>query len=200
MNLRRHFILVFAAVGIVLAFIQRLVFHLLVPYANNGTMLLPAVTITAARIYSAQLIAPALFLPALGAGLWLTLGTPGPQWTRKGWPYAIGVYFLLHLPLAYLSGSPFWLSSLFGRWTFLFYFGLSSLGFACAVWILSGRLHLAFLLIVFLPVLSFHLLRQIPVSFRWGFTWLPTVLVLALAGWWLRDAADRFDSAASEVG
>jgi len=200
MNLRRHFILVFSLVGVVLAFLQRLILHLLVPYERTGAVLRPAVPITAVRMYAAQLAAPALFLAAVAAGLWLALGTPAPQWAPRRWPWALGAYYLLHLPFVYLPVLPLGVSSPIGRWTFLIYFGLSFLGFGCAIWILAGRFHPALPLIVLLPVLSLHFLRQIPVSLRSGFTWLPTVLVLALAGWWLQEAADRFDSATSEGG
>jgi len=200
MNLRRHFILIFAAVGVILVFIQRLIFHLLVPYARIGAILRPAIPITPLRMYASLFVGPALFLAAIAAGLWLALGTPAPRWTRKRWPWAIAVYYLLHLPFVYLPVLPLWMSSLLGRWTFLTYYGLSFLGFACSVWILSARLHPALPLIVLLPVLSLHFVHLIPVSFRFGFSSLPTVLVFALAGWWLRDAADRFDSATSEAG
>jgi len=197
MNFRRHFVLIFTAVGVVLVFLQRLIFHRLVPYERVGPILQPAVPITTPRLYAAQLVGPALLLLAIATGLWLALGTPAPKWTVKRWPWAIAAYYLLHLPLAYLPGFPLRVSTLFVRWTFLIYFGLSLLGFACAVWILSARLHLAFPAIVLLPVLFLHFARQVPLSFRFGFTSLPTVLVLALAGWWLKDAADGFDPSAS---
>jgi hypothetical protein len=197
MKLKRHFILVFAAVGLFVAFVQRLAFQLLMPYAETGGVLRPVIPITAARMYAAQLVAPALFLAGIAAGLWLALGTPAPHWTHKRWPWAIGIYYLLHLPPAYPPGFPLWTSTLFGRWTFLIYIGLSFLGLACAVWILAARLHPALPLIALLPVLWLHLGRQIPVSFRFGFSSLLTVFVLALAGWWLQDAAERFSTSAS---
>ena len=200
MNLRRRIILVFAGVGVVLAFLQRLIFHLLVPYERTGAALRPGVPITPLRMYASLFVGPALFLAAVAAGLWLALGTPAPQWSRRRWPLAIGAYYLLHLPFVYLPVLPLGMSSLLGRWTFLIYFGLSFLGLGCAVWILAAEFHPALPLIVVVPVLSLHFLRQMPVSFRSGFSWLPTVLVLALAGWWLQDAADRFDSATSKAG
>jgi hypothetical protein len=199
MNLRRHFVLVFAAVGLVVAFVQRLVFQLLVPYVKTGNVIRPIDSVTPARLYAAQLVAPALFLLGIAAGLWLALGTPAPQWTRKRWPWAIGAYYLLHLPHGAPLGFPLWLPPLFVRWSFLIYVALSFFGLACAVWILSDRLHPALSLIVVVPVLSQHFLQQIPASLRSGFSWLPTVLVLALAGWWLGDAAERFNSSTSSA-
>jgi hypothetical protein len=197
MTLMRRFILSFAAVGVILVFVQRSIFHLLVPYTQAGAILRPAAPITPVRILAVQLISPALFLAAIATGLWLALDSPAPQSMRKRWPWAIGTYYFLHLPLVYLPGFPLWMASLFGRWTALTYLGLSFLGFACAVWILADRFHPSLLLIVLLPVLSLHFIRQIPVSFRSGFSALTTVLVLALAGWWLQSAADHFNPATS---
>lgn len=193
MNRRRYFILIFAVLGVILAFVQRLIFYLLVPYGRSGAVLRPLDPVTLPRIYAASLVGPALFLAAIAAGLLLTLGTPAPHWTRKRWPWAIGVYYLLHLPVALLPAMPPWSLSLFGRWGFLIYFGLSFLGLASAIWILSRKVHLALPLIVILPVLPLHFFRHRHFLPGVGFSSLATVIVLALAGWWLRDAAGRFD-------
>jgi hypothetical protein len=188
MDRRRYFIPSFAVVGVVLVFVQMLVSHLLLPYEKVGGVLRPAFSATLPRIYAANLVGPALYLAAIAAGLWLALGTPVPQWTRRRWPWAIVVYYLLDIPLAFLTPFP--------RWGFLTYYGLSFLGFASALWILSGMLHLVLPLIVFVPVAFQHVYWRLPHPIRVVFSPFVTVLLLTLAGWWLRDAADRFDPAA----
>lgn len=193
MNRRRYFIPIFAMLGVILVFVKGLISYLLVPYERSGGVLRPAVPIALGRIYAASLIGPALFLAVIAVGLWLALGTSAPHWTRRRWPLAIGIYYLLHLPVAILPATWPWTYSLFGRWTFLIYFGLSYVGLACAVWILSRRAHLALPLIVLLPVVSLYFLRHWHFLPGFGFSSLATVIVMALIGWWLRDAADHFD-------
>jgi hypothetical protein len=183
---RRIFILTFAVVGIILIFAQRLASHLLAPYERVDKILRPAAPFSPTRILAANLVGPVLYLAAIAAALWISLGTPAPQWTRRRWPWAILVYFLLHAPLAFFFPFP--------RWGFLFYFGLSFLGLASALWILSRNFHPAFPLIVLAPVLSEHFYSRFPHSLRFASSALTTVLILALAGWWLHDAANRFPS------
>ena len=127
------------------------------------------------------------------------MGTSFPQWTRKRWSWAVFTYYLLHLPLVFLPVQ--WLSSLpfSARWGFLVYFGASYLGLASAVWIISGKLHPAFPLIVLVPLLSLHFHRQLPVSLQAGFSALATVLILTFVGWWLRDAAIRHDTQQTDI-
>ena len=190
MNLRRHFTLVFAFVGLVLVFALRLISQLLVPYEKVGSVLRPAGPISPARILAANWVTPALFLCALAAGLWLELGTPVPRGMGKRWPWAIAIYCLLHVPLAVggLPGlSP---SSPLFRWSFLISVGLSFLGLAAATWTLSARPHLLLPWIVLVPVLSLYFLRRLPFSFRFAFSSLGTVIVVALIGWCLRDSLD----------
>jgi hypothetical protein len=189
MDRRRYFIPIFAATGVILVLVQMLFSHLLVPYAKVGGILRPDFPATLPRIYAANLVGPALYLAAFALGLWLAVGTPVPQWTRKRWPWVIVVYYLLEVPLAFLMPFP--------RWGFLFYFGLSYLGLALALWILSGRLHPVLPLIVLVPVALQYAYWHLPHSIRVVFSPLVTVLLLTLAGWWLRDAADRFDPAAA---
>lgn len=105
MDRGRHFILIFALVGVFLVLVQRLIFHLLIPYTKAGAILQPAIPITPPRFYAAQLVGLALFLTAIAAGLWLVLGTPAPPWTRHRWPRAIGTYYLLHPPFVFLPAS-----------------------------------------------------------------------------------------------
>ncbi len=174
MDRRRNFILIFAVVGVVLVFVQMHVSHLLVPYEKVGGVLRPAFSATLPRIYAANLVGPALYLAAIAAGLWLALGTPVPQWTRKRWPWVIVVYYLLDVPLAFLIPFP--------RWGFLTYYGLSFLGLASALWILSGRLHLVLPLIVLVPVAFQYAYWHLPHSIRVVFSPLVTVLLLTLAG------------------
>lgn len=188
MDRRRYFILIFAVVGVVLVFVQMLISHLFLPYEKVRGVLRPAFSATLPRIYAANLVGPALYLAAIAAGLWLALGTPVPQWTRKRWPWVIVVYYLLDVPLAFLIPFP--------RWGFLTYYGLSFLGLASALWILSGRLHSVLLLIVLVPVAFQYAYWHLPHPIRVVFSPLVTVLLLTLAGWWLCDAADRFDPAA----
>ncbi len=186
MNRRKYFIPIFAVAGIILIGVQHLVSHLLVPHEKVGGVLQPSVAVTLPRMYAANLLGPALYLAAVALGLWLALGTAMPQWTRKRWPLAIVAYYVLHIPLAFFI--------LFPHWGFLTYFGLSFLGFASALWILSGRLHPVFPLIVLVPVVFQYAYWRLPHLIRLGFSPLVTVLVLALAGWWLRDIANRLDT------
>ncbi|MGB7283540.1 MAG: hypothetical protein WBE13_14840 [Candidatus Acidiferrum sp.] len=189
MNRRRYFIPIFALAGVIRVFVQHLVSHLLVPYEKVGGVLRPSVPVTLPRMYAANLVVPALYLGAIALGLWFALGTPVPQWTRKRWPLAIVAYYLLHIPLAFFIPFP--------HWGFLTYLGLSYLGFASALWILSGRLHPVFPLIVLVPVAFQYSYRHLPLLVRVGLSPAVTVLLLALAGCWLGDAANRFDLPAS---
>jgi hypothetical protein len=189
MDRRRYFIPIFAVAGVVLVFAQMLVSHLLVPYEKVGGILRPAFPATLPRIYAATLVGPALYLAAIALGLWLAVGTPVPQWTRKRWLWAIVVYYLLDIPLAFLIPFP--------RWGFLTYYGLSFLGLASALWILSGRLHPVLPLIVLVPVVFQYAYWHLPHVIRVEFSPLVTVLLLTLAGWWLRDAANRLAPSAN---
>jgi len=186
MTRRQYFIPIFAAVGVILVFVQHLVSHLLVPHEKVGAFLRPSLPVTPSRMYAANLVGPALYLAAIALGLWLALGTPAPQWTRKRWPLAIIAYYVLHIPLAFLIPFP--------RWGFLTYVGLSYLGLASALWILARKLHPVFPLVVLAPVLFQYAYWHLPRLIRLGFSPLVTILLLALAGWWLRDATNRLDT------
>jgi hypothetical protein len=114
-------------------------------------------------------------------------------------PLALGDLYLLPFPMPLVFLPALWLSSIpvVNRWGFLSYFALSFAGFAFALWVLAHKLHFAFPLVILVPTLSLYFHNQLPLRLRYGFSSLSTVLVMALAGWWLRDAANRFDTSAA---
>lgn len=98
MDRGRHFILIFALVGVFLVLVQRLIFHLLIPYTKAGAILQPAIPITPPRFYAAQLVGLALFLapsPQVSGLCWALPRRHGRATAGPG-PSAHTICFIRH--------------------------------------------------------------------------------------------------------
>lgn len=140
-------------------------------------------------------IGPGVWLLVIALCLLLTTGSARPAWTRGHWPSAVAVFYLFHIPLML----PFTPSAIFGRWGFVVYLFLGSVGAVGAIWLLMGSFHVAALLLLAEPVVRHisgehlhHAARSLTLD-------LFAVIAWALIGWWVRDTIASHRSATATV-
>jgi len=171
-------IVIFAGVGLLLFFFnQALILMVMHAGPSAGPLPLPAL------IEITNVAAPGLFLLAVALGLFLTAGSVSPPWVRH-WPLAIAAFYVLHIPMNLLPRP-----AILGRWGFLAYVVLGSLGIVCAVRLLTGRLHIAAALVLADSLISPLTRSQFPITLRASVTAAFSMITFALLGWWFRDAA-----------
>lgn len=142
-----------------------------------------------------NLIGPGLWLLALALGIFLSAGSIRPPWLQNRWLLAIAAFFILHVPINFLPRP-----TLFGRWGFIVYAFLGALGIVAALGLLTGRFHIAALLILVEAIASPLTRARFPAPARVPVTALFSVISFALIGWWFRDAAATTGSKSSTQG
>jgi hypothetical protein len=175
----RFSIPIFAGVGLVLFFLNHALILIVMRAAANAGHSPPATLIELTNI-----AAPGLFLLAVALGLFLTAGSLNPPWVQDHWPLAIAIFYVLHIPMNLLPRP-----AILGRWGFMVYALLGSLGVVCAVRLLAGRFHLAAILLLADSLISPLTRSRLSVALRAPTTALFSMITFALIGWWFHEAA-----------
>ncbi len=131
-------------------------------------------------------LGPAIWLVVIAFCLLLTTGVVTPPWNRGRWLYAIGAFYLFHIPLILLPPL-----AIFGRWDFTVYLFLSSVGVVCAIWLLMGSFHVAGVLLLLEPLVRDVSWKYFPRGTRSAAMLLFAIVGFPLIGWWMRDVAAR---------
>ncbi len=181
MNPSRYPILTFTLVGAILVF--------------TNDALLRGLTNMARSVHGHSAVTLALLISWLGPGLWLvviafclllTTGGVTPPWMPGRWLYAIGAFYLFHIPMIALPPL-----RIFGRWGVAVYLFLGAVGIVCAIWLLMGNFHVAGLLLLAEPIVRTLSWRYFPRGTRSAAMMIFAIVGFPLIGWWVRDTAAR---------
>jgi hypothetical protein len=124
-------------------------------------------------------IEPGLWLLVISLCLLLTNGTAR---TPGSWPQAIAVLYFSHIPLMAFPPPP-----IFGRWGFVVYLFIGSVGVVCAIWLLTKSFHIAAFFLLAEPAMRNVSWGQVHHGTRSITMVVFSLIGWALIGWWFQE-------------